>query len=338
MTMEWYPWLNITYRRIIAHYQKGQGHHALLLHSKKDNGKDSLIYALSRWLICHQPYGIKSCGICRSCQLMKAGNHPDYYQYKLKKGQQSLGIDSIRIIINNIQYRAHQGGVKVVCFTHSERLTEQAANALLKTLEEPPAQTYFILECQEPSYLLPTILSRCLCWSLPLPTEKLGLRWLQQQVDCGESRKLRSALRLCGGSPLAAQDLLQPARWQERLSLCIAITKVIESGDFLVLLPLLNRDSDDEPLYWLISLLIDALKWKQGVQQNYLVNIDQIDLVITLATRWSTMALHQQLQHWLAYRYQWQKVNGINQELLLTYYLLSCEQNTRSPCITYDNE
>lgn len=325
--MKWYPWLNEPYRQILAAYQQGQGHPVLLLHSQEGNGELSLIYALSRWLICRHPNEITNCGICHSCQLVKAGNHPDYYQPKPDKEQQSLGVENIYTLIDNLYRRARQGGVKIVWLAQSEQLTTQAANALLKILEEPPIQTYFLMGCQEPSRLLPTLRSRCFYWRLPSPTETLGLCWLQQMGT--DSLSATVALRLSGGAPLAAQALLLPMRWQKRLTLCKTMAQAIASNDLLLLLPSLNRNKDDAPLCWLLSLLIDALKWLQG-GKDFLVNADQTKLINALSKRWPIMVLHYQLQQWLTCRRQFQEIGGINQELLLTHYLLNWEQNTNN--------
>lgn len=77
--MKWYPWLRPDFEKLVASYQAGQGHHALLIQALPGMGDDALIYALSRYLLCQQPEGHKSCGRCRGCQLMQAGTHPDYY-------------------------------------------------------------------------------------------------------------------------------------------------------------------------------------------------------------------------------------------------------------------
>lgn len=327
--MKWYPWLNGPYRQILAFYQQKRGHHALLLHSQVGNGEKSLCYAISRWLMCQNQDGIKSCGTCHSCCLMKAGNHPDYYYLKPEKSRQSLGVDNIRCMIDSVYGCARQAGMKVIWLPYSELLTEQAAHALLKTLEEPPEGTYFLLSCQEPLRLLLTLRSRCLYWSLPAPAEALGLHWLQQTgVDILSAC---TALRLCSGAPLAAKALLQPRRWQERLALCAALSNAIASGNMLTLLPALNRDKkDDGPLHWLLSLLTDALKWQHGAGK-FLTNADVRHLVEEMAVLWSTRILHVQWQQWLNCWRQWHATSEINHELLLIYYLLSWEKDiTRS--------
>ncbi|MCR3755316.1 MAG: DNA polymerase III subunit delta' [Sodalis sp. Psp] len=332
--MKWYPWLNGPYRQILACYQQERGHHALLLHSQSGNGEESLCYAISCWLMCRRQDGIKICGTCHSCRLMQAGNHPDYYHPEPEKGRQSLGVDSIRLIIDNVYNRAHQGGLKVVWLPRSELLTEQAANALLKTLEEPPEETYFLLGCQDPSRLLLTLRSRCLYWPLPAPEEALSLFWLQQ-TDNFDPLSACTALRLCSGAPLAAKALLQPRRWQERLALCAALSDAIISGNMLTLLPILNQE-DDGPLCWMLSLLTDALKWQQGAGK-FLANIDMQYLVESLAAFWSVSLLHTQWQQWLHCRRQWHEVSEINHELLLIHHLLNWEKGVADVGTTFSD-
>lgn len=322
--MKWYPWLNAPYRKILSHYQQSRGHHALLIHSQPGNGEASLCYAISRWLMCRQPNGSKSCSVCYNCLLMISDKHPDFYQLKLGKDRMSLGVDSIRTIIDSIYGRARQGGVKVVWLPHIEQLTEQAANALLKALEEPPEDTYFLLICQTLVQLLPTLRSRCLYWPLPTSNEELCLRWLRK-VGYDEPLSACTALRLSGGAPLAAEILLQPARWQDRLALCATLQDVLANGDFLMLLPVLNRDKDNGPLHWMLSLIADALKWQQGAQE-FLANTDRTPLVATMAERWPSVVLLTQWRHWLHCLRQCKEISGVNRELLLTHYLLNWEQ------------
>ncbi|SBT82082.1 DNA polymerase III subunit delta' [secondary endosymbiont of Trabutina mannipara] len=320
--MKWYPWLNRPYRQILNCYQQNSGHHALLLHSQQGNGELSLCYAIIRWLMCQQHNGIKSCGICHSCQLMKSGNHPDFYQLEIETDSKILGVNSIRTIIDRVYERARQGGVKIVWLPQSDYLTVQAATALLKTIEEPPEDTYFLLGCQKRLRLLPTLRSRCLYWSLLAPEESIGILWLKQ-YGYYDLLSARTALRLCSGAVPAAEVLLQPKRWQERLNLCDALQNAYTNSDFLALLPSLNKD-DNGPLYWLLSFLSDALKWQQGAQE-FLVNSDRTLLVDSIAARWPAIVLHSQWQQWLYCLRQLQEINVTNSELLLTHYLLNWE-------------
>lgn len=322
--MDWYPWLNTPYRYLIGQYAAGRGHHALLLHAAPGNGDAALFYALSRWLICQQRNGEKSCGECRSCRLMLAGNHPDYHVLVPEKGKSSLGIEAIRQLIELLYTHAQQGGAKVVWLPRAEFLTEAAANALLKTLEEPPAKTYFLLGCREPSRLLATLRSRCFYWHLANPDEQLSLQWLNRQ-GIGSLVERLTALRLHDGAPIAAEQLLQPARWQQRAALCSALSAALPQCDMLTLLPVLHHDDAAERLHWLCTLLMDAMKWQQGAV-NYVLNQDQQPLVQQLASRLHSVSLQQILHQWLNCRHQLLSIVGVNRELLLTEQLLSWEQ------------
>lgn len=130
---------------------------------------------------------------------MLAGNHPDYHVLAPEKGKSSLGIEPIRQVIETLYAHAQQGGAKVIWLPQAEQLTEAAANALLKTLEEPPEKTYFLLGCREPSRLMATLRSRCLYWHLASPDEQLSLQWLGRQAAGSQTDRL-TALRLHDGA------------------------------------------------------------------------------------------------------------------------------------------
>lgn len=322
--MNWYPWLNGPYRQLIAQYQGDRGHHALLMHAAKGMGDDALIYGLSRWLLCQHPEGEKSCGKCHSCNLMIAGNHPDWHVLTPEKGKNSLGVEPVRQLIETLYNYAQQGGAKIVWLPHAELLTEAAANALLKTLEEPPERTYFLLGCQEPSRLLPTLRSRCFYWHLSIPDAALSSQWLSRQLQVSPLA-IQTALRLGEGTPLAALELLQPERWKQREQLFQQLGISWQQRDWLSLLPQLNHDDATDRLFWLCSLLLDVLKAQQGAG-HYSINLDQQPLIAQLANSLSNSSLQTDLQGWMQCRQQLFSVVGVNRELLLTEQLLEWEK------------
>jgi len=322
--MEWYPWLRAPFEQLIGQYQAGRGHHALLLHALPAMGEDTLVYAISRWLMCQQPEGHKSCGHCHSCLLMQAGTHPDSYQLGLEKGKSAIGIDAIRDITEKLYGHAQQGGNKVVRLSDAEKLTEAAANALLKTLEEPPANTWFFLTCRDAAHIPATLRSRCLTWYLAPPDESFALAWLGRKSDQNR-QDLLAALRLSSGSPAAALHLLAPERWSLRHKLCDALARACESGDLLSLLPELNHDEAPGAIHWLCTLLVDAGKYQQGATQ-WLTNNDRLSLVVSLSRLISPGLLAHLLKDWFSCRETLRNVIGVNRELLLTEKLLHWER------------
>ncbi|WP_406914852.1 DNA polymerase III subunit delta' [Enterobacter quasiroggenkampii] len=320
--MKWYPWLRPHFEQLIGSYQAGRGHHALLIQALPGMGDDALIYAITRFLMCQQPEGHKSCGKCRGCQLMQAGTHPDYYTLEPEKGKSALGIDAVREVSEKLYEHARLGGAKVVWLKDATQLTEAAANALLKTLEEPPVKTWFFLSCRDPGRLLATLRSRCRLHHLAVPQESWTLSWLEREVTTSPESAL-AALRLSSGAPAAALALLQPDVWSQRETLCRAVEMALNNHDWLSVLPALNSDQAVERLHWLASLLLDALKLQQGA--TLLTNPDAWTLVNTLANRLSGTILHAMLHEIFQSREQLLTVTGLNRELLLTDQLLRIE-------------
>lgn len=318
--MNWYPWLNVSYRQIISQHQADRSHHALLLQSLPGMGGDALAWGISRWLMCRQPDGLKSCGVCHACQLMQAGTHPDWYRLEADKGKTSLGVDAVRSVTEKIYHHAQQGGAKVVWLPDAGQLTESAANALLKTLEEPPKNTWFLLNCHEPSRLLATLRSRCLLWHLAPPDEAQSLIWLQKQGESDANARI-TALRLSGGAPAAAAALLEGKTWQQRQQLCRALPEAVQ-GDLLTLLPVLNHDDVVQRIGWLCALLVDAAKWQQG-GGDFISNVDCQPLVVQIAGLLPGAAIDASLRQWLTCRERLLNVVAVNRELLLTEQLLN---------------
>jgi len=324
--MNWYPWLNHAYRQIIAFHQNKQGHHALLLHANAGMGSDSLIYAISRWLMCQQPVGMKSCGSCHSCQLMLAGTHPDWHKITADKGKNTIGIESIRCLTDFLVSHAQQGGAKVIWFPAVEALTEAASNALLKTLEEPTDNTYFFLECRDPASLLATLRSRCFYYYLSITECKTAISWLQKQKISLAQVDIETAIKLNAGAPLAALTLLQPDNWLKRKQFCQSLMQHLSTKTLLNWLPELDQPDAACRISWLISLLLDAVKYQQQAG-NYCVNQDQSSLITKLAGINSVDILLKSATEWQNCRHQLMSVMGLNQELRLTSQLINW-QNT----------
>lgn len=322
--MKWYPWLRAPFEQLISQYQAGRGHHALLVYALPDMGDDALVYAICRWLMCQRPQGHKSCGECHGCQLMQAGTHPDSYHIVLEKGKSTIGIDAIRDLTEKLYSHAQQGGNKVVRIMEADKLTEAAANALLKTLEEPPAKTWFFLGSRERTRLPATLRSRCLSWHLAPPAESFSLAWLARESPLAPEQ-LMAALRLCSGVPPAALQLLEPALWKQRDKLCDSLENACHTGDMLALFAQFNHDEAARTVHWLCVLLMDAVKYHQGITDG-LANNDRLSLVIKLAQHNSPALLHSLLDAWFHCRETLLNVVGINRELVLTDTLLTWER------------
>lgn len=325
-----YPWLNTIYTKILSSYFTNQGHHALIFYSSWNQGEDLLINFIARWLMCSNPYETKYCNVCQNCYLMNTEQHPDYYKLDLRSDDvQSVGIDRIRICIDSIRYSTRYSKSKVIFIKHIECLTNQAIYVLLKTLEEPPKNTYFFLKTREYMKIPITLLSRCIKWSLDSPSESLGLTWLMKNLKITDTISAQTALRLCQKAPIEARSILQSKNWKKRLELYKVIDQIIiTNGNFLEFLPYFDVNQDNNTfLYWFITLLMDALKMQQKITQHYLVNLDQLKLINVIANNWDALSLNNQVKQWLILFCYFQKFDNINYKLLLTHRLLNWQKD-----------
>lgn len=168
----------IGHEKIINHFQtaikKGQVSHAYILEGEAGSGKKTLAKAFAQALECESGSG-ESCETCHSCMMAQSGNHPDIIWVTHEKPN-TISVADIRTQINgDIGVKPYSGNYKIYIIDEAEKMNEQAQNALLKTIEEPPAYAVLLLLASHTGYFLPTILSRCI--KLPLkPVEEEKIR------------------------------------------------------------------------------------------------------------------------------------------------------------------
>lgn len=170
----------------IAHDRVG---HAYLITGPEQIGKTTLALTFAQALNCREADA--PCGQCRTCQLIANGRHPDVRLLQPEvsgRGKQTLKIEAIRQLQQALLLSAYEAKVKVAILRQFDTATDGAANAFLKTLEEPPANVVLILTANDADTLLPTIASRCRTVNLrPLPTplieQSLGTRWRVPQTQ-----------------------------------------------------------------------------------------------------------------------------------------------------------
>ncbi len=192
--------------------------HALLLHGPAGIGKEALALAFAQALLCEAPRADgRACGECPSCRYATAGQHPDLMRVTQVSfdddgepvTKETIGVDRIRDVTSFTQLTAHRQRAKVVVIAPAERMNANAANALLKTLEEPPAATYLMLVTAAPGRLPATIVSRCRKLPFGYPAAEAVLPWLAARGLADPALALAQA----GGAPFAALAFAD-AGWQ----------------------------------------------------------------------------------------------------------------------------
>lgn len=208
--------------------------HALLLIGQKGLGKFLLAREFAASLLCEKQTDTgRPCGCCLACNWFSQGNHPDFRLLQpdalgdevqaedgKKKPSQQITIDQVRELDEFLGVGSHRGGLSIVLVNPAEAMNRSAANSILKTLEEPPPNTLFILVSGEPSRLLPTIRSRCQAIPVATPSAELATRVLKE----GGIRDADRWLAISGGAPRLAAELAESgqASWFERLTSILA--------------------------------------------------------------------------------------------------------------------
>ena len=198
--------------------------HAMMLLGSEGLGKAEFAKTLASAVLCQRSVAndkaskYRACGRCKSCQLLKAGTHPDLYHLKptaaatskSKKPVMSIKIDEIRDLCSQLNQTSQYGLYRVAILDKAESLTIPAANSLLKTLEEPGENVLILLVSSRPHRLPITIRSRCQTLRFAEPEEKLTLSWLQQHnKQHATTEQLLLALKQSHGSPLSALKALE---------------------------------------------------------------------------------------------------------------------------------
>lgn len=203
-TVPVYPWLASAYRDLAARMDQLRFPHGILLNAAQGGGKSAFAHALANRLLCQSPSAHSPCGECRSCQLIASRTHPDLLWLEPEAAERPvIKVDQVRAVTDELVLASHSGGRRVAVIDPADCLNTQAANSLLKTLEEPPSGVVLVLVAARLARLPATIRSRCQVVTLPLPSRENAEQWLR-------ARHRSDAIDLLGmaqGAPLQAVSL-----------------------------------------------------------------------------------------------------------------------------------
>lgn len=204
-----YPWHADLWAKIRGAHARLP--HALLLHGLPGLGKQAFAVRLARSLLCLSPDGEgDACGRCKSCMLLEAGTHPDIAMVTTIADSKVIGVDQIRDLTHFMSLKPHTASRKVAVVWPAHTMNVNAANSLLKILEEPPAGSFMLLVTDQIGRLPATVRSRCARISFRPPTREMAMHWLRDDGDT--SADTAGLLAATGGAPLAARQLAK-SRW-----------------------------------------------------------------------------------------------------------------------------
>ncbi len=289
--------------QIEANLKLGQMPHALLLSGPPHVGKMTLALDLAQALNCTDT-GPAPCGICSQCLRIAQGLHPDVRTVSIQRGSGErpsrtvIGIDDIKDVLRQVSMKPYEGSRIVIIFDGAESMSEEAANAVLKTLEEPPPDVVFLLLTANEEALLPTIRSRCQKFSLTTaPLGEVALR-LEEEHNAApeESQRLARLSRGCMGWAVTAlndPNVVEELETQLDRMISVCCSGLPDRFAYAAELATLfsrDREAARQVLYLWLRWWRDLLLIKEGAEE-YVANLPKLLEMQVLASHLTTAGI-----------------------------------------------
>jgi DNA polymerase-3 subunit delta' len=293
--MQALPWQGEIWSRLAHTRAQNQLAHAWLVSGPHGVGKRPLIAAWVAAMLCGQPNAEGfACGVCGSCKMLLSGGHPDahlltldghlglafnpslqredgitHWQPEKSSKRKEIAVDGTRSLIDALHVASHRQGNKIAVIAPAEDLNRSAADALLKTIEEPTPNTYLILIADQAQSLSPTLRSRCRPLRLGVPPALIVLDWLKSQVPESSAEACSTALSLARGAPFIALEQLQQGEVSPAIGWRAALDEIaLGRGDPMKLAAAVDDETVTAFLHCCQVWLVDFLRKQviDGVQ------------------------------------------------------------------------
>ncbi|MEM7400924.1 MAG: DNA polymerase III subunit delta' [Pseudomonadota bacterium] len=273
-----YPWQEEIWQHAVRYVKDQRLAHAVLISGPKAIGKLEFCLQFIKRLNCTNPSKDGyACGKCKDCHLFNAKTHPDVRILNVDEGEEQkkseqIKIDDIRELNQFMTLSRQQGKYKIVCINTAENMNINAANALLKTLEEPPENSILLLVSHHADALLPTIKSRCQNWKHHIPSEALSLKWLNDQEEYAH---WDSMLKVAGGRTLHALALKRSGLGENRAKFYQDVEQFLVGKAKVTKVSVKHQDESLEQLVmWQQSWCADLIRCHYDKQPITLENPD----------------------------------------------------------------
>ena len=244
--------------KYIASLSKENLHHAYLFYGREGLGKKDLLTYVSNAILCESA-NLVSCGKCKNCKLILSNTHPDLHLILKEEGKKNISISQIINLREKIYESAFLGTNKIISIPNIESMSRDASDAILKILEEPPKDTFFIMSSNFIHQIPSTIRSRSIEIEITVPSFNECHEWLSQSY----SENIDLGIELSNNRPLVAKYLMDLNILELRSTFIKDISGIIKSGKHIVnISEQWCKELETLPLKleWMSYILIDAIK------------------------------------------------------------------------------
>ena len=281
------PWFD----QYLVHLDLELLHHAFLIGGKEGVGKKQFSLQLSQLILCKEKNEYMPCNTCQPCKLFNSSNHPDFYTIKIEEGKKKISINQVKELQTNFYESSFLNGNKIFLIENAEFLSKDASDSLLKVLEEPPQNTYFIITSHRAKQLSATIQSRCSEVFINNPSKQEIENWLKQENINDENLKL--ALDLASGRPLKIKELLDDNILDSRNNFITEMSQLIKKGKNIISLSE-EWPKDQRVLFfkleWMSNLMMDAIRYQiTGDEQEIQTDTSAITMYLGQRVEFNTL-------------------------------------------------
>lgn len=272
--MTLYPWQQLQWQTLLTQRKQNRLPHAILLTGQRGLGKLDFANVLAKAVLCEQSHDF-ACDQCRSCHLFNSGSHPDFMPVAVEEKSKTIKVDQIRELIAKLNQTSQRNGYQVAIINPAEALNRAAANAFLKTLEEPVGQVLLLLVSHQTNHLPATVLSRCQRLTFTSTDHAAVLSWLKSQVSTDVDAPL--LLKMAHDAPLRVLHLVEANYLKLRDDLLGHLWQIHQNNaNPLAPSGALLKHDRDLLMQAFSTIILDILRLQLQVNAHYIVNEDRV--------------------------------------------------------------
>ncbi|MBP3351455.1 MAG: DNA polymerase III subunit [Lachnospiraceae bacterium] len=306
----------------------GKISHAYIINGEKSSGKEFIAKIFAMALQCEKE-GTEPCNECRSCKQALSKNQPDIIYVSHEKPN-TISVDDIRAQVNNdVAIKPYSSKYKVYIINEAEKMTVQAQNAILKTLEEPPAYAVIVLLVSNVNSLLPTILSRCVTLNMKPVRDELIRKFLMEELQVPDY-KANVCVGFARGNVGKAKLLASSEEFENIKAEALSLLKYIKDMEMQEIVAAIKKINEYkleiQDYFDIIAIWYrDVLLFKATMDANQLIFRDEIQTLRKIAARCSYEGIEKVIEALSTAKKRMEA--NVNFDLLMELLLLEIQEN-----------